>query len=74
MAAFMWGPKTWQQIEEQAGLTGSTSVKWKNSLHDSGVIRISGFTAPGHQHKRTRIWSLQTQPFALPDATFEESK
>lgn len=67
MAALMWGPKTWQQVEEQAGLTGNTSVKWMHSLHESGVIRISGYTQPAVQHKPARIWSLQTRPFALPD-------
>lgn len=66
-AALMWGPKTWQQVEEQAGLTGGTSVKWLRALQDSGIIRVCGYTPNAPRQKGARIWALQTAPFALPD-------
>lgn len=71
VATLLHGPRTWPEVEEQAGLVGSkdTSAHWLEQLRASGVLRVCGYRRSEHAAKvgrLARVYELQA-PFARED-------
>lgn len=65
MAALLHHPRTEPELKAQVGMGNATSERWLEEYRASGVIRICAYERHG---KWTRVFAVQTTPFALPDA------
>lgn len=74
MAVLMRGPLTWQEVTAKVGLSEESSVGWLHSMRDSGIVRISGYMQTSDTPRMSRVFSLQTTPFALPDVPYPHRK
>lgn len=68
VATLLHGRRTWKQVEEQVGLMGLTSTRWKRELRASGVLRIGDYLPPGGGRRGDfiKLYELQA-PFARED-------
>lgn len=68
MAALLWEPKTWREVEEQVGITdGPTSCGWLKELRRAGVIYVHSYRRP-KSGMAPRVFAVQPKPFERPDA------
>lgn len=67
LAALMWGPKMTSQLHEVVDCSEMSVRRWLETMHASGLVRISGEDQREGFGRRQRIWELQKAPFALPD-------
>lgn len=71
LATLMHEPRTTAQLLEQVGSSNTAMRLWLREFHNSGLIRVSGFVEREGPGPREKIFSLQTKPFALPDAVYQ---
>lgn len=71
LAALMHAPRSIAQLLDQVGGSQTAMRRWVHEFHRSGLIRICGFVDRDGPGPREKIFSLQTKPFALPDAVYE---